>query len=117
MTSLEKALQEIEERLKPMPPGPWKYMDGDALDHWQLWSDHPREGYHLVQDDSGVEPSPDFVKFLIHARTDMELLVKALRRAIFELEYIKEEWDREGSHDTGVRQALKEIEALFEVKK
>lgn len=55
---LDKARQVIEART----PGPWSWCHGDGFDHWELWN--PVTTEWIVQDDSGVEPSTENLKFI-----------------------------------------------------
>ncbi len=68
-------IQEIKRILSLIPPLPWHYSKGDDFDHWELWSSHPIKGYHMIQDDSGVEPSEDFLKYLVTSREIIEYLM------------------------------------------
>jgi hypothetical protein len=70
---IEYILESLENKYSKLPKGPWKFSKGDNFDHWELWS--PSEGEWLVQDDSDVTLSEDFIKFLCDAKNDMDILI------------------------------------------
>lgn len=66
---------EIRRILSLVPPLPWHVSKGDDFDHWELWSSHPEKGFHMVQGDSGVEPSEGFLEYLVKSREIIEYLL------------------------------------------
>lgn len=70
--------EEVHRILSLVPPLPWHISNGDDFDHWQLWSSHEKEGCHIVQDDSGVEPDPGFLEYLVKSREAIEYLLSEL---------------------------------------
>jgi hypothetical protein len=75
-------INEIERILNLVPPLPWHVSCGDDFDHWELWSSDPKKGCHMIQDDSGVEPSKEFLEYLVKSREIIEKLLQQLRKEV-----------------------------------
>ena len=74
----KKRIGEIKELLNSVPKGPWHFNEGSDFDHWELWSSHEKDGCHMVQDDSGVPPDPDFINYVLKSRGIIEELLKEI---------------------------------------
>ncbi len=77
---IEEDIKQIEELLEKVPPSPWHFSNGSVFDHWELWSDDPLHGYHMVQDDSGVPPDDGFIEYILRSREIIEMLLKEVKR-------------------------------------
>lgn len=76
----DEEIKEFERVLHLVPPGPWHFHGGDDLDHWMLYSSHEKEGYHMVQEDSGVPPCPRFIEYVLKSRNVNERLLEEVKR-------------------------------------
>lgn len=75
LTELIAKLKELEEKITPAP---WKYSHGTTMDHWELWSNVEGDPVWEVQDDSGVEPSTEFLEFITQTRNALPTLLKVI---------------------------------------
>jgi len=108
----EKAwLAQVQARVDAVPPPPWTYAHGDDLDHWELWNSET--GEHLVQDDSGVEPSTEFLEFISHARSDIPRLLALVEEQEAKIAVLRAEvaeWKAAAEHPSRLDKWLQESE-------
>lgn len=78
--TIEKWISECEERCKKVPPYPWRVIQGTLLEHWELYSIKTDE--FMVQNNSNVEPSHDFLMWLAHAGEDLPKALQCLKIAL-----------------------------------
>lgn len=75
---LDIRLKEMRKNYANLPCGPWKFIEGDDFDHWQLYS--PVTAESLVQDDSGVQVSDELIYFLENGLNDIVFLLSIIRQ-------------------------------------
>ena len=74
-------LEKLERLANANEPGPWYYRHGTSCDHWELWNE---EHTFMVQDDSGVEPTTDFLEYISALDpTTVLKLIKVAKAAIY----------------------------------
>lgn len=75
----KERIKEIEIIINSVPPTPWYYCEGDEFDHWEIWSGDKVYGRHLVQDDEGVPPDEDFIKFILQSKDIIKELLEHIK--------------------------------------
>lgn len=88
MNALESYLKDLKAITEKVSPPPWKYRHGTTMDHWELWSDKDDDMVWEIQDDSGVEPSTEFLEFIATSRSAVPKLIEVCEVLMANLKWV-----------------------------
>jgi hypothetical protein len=74
-------LDEMQKLCDGLPKPPWHYAHGDLLDHWTIDNDEES----IIQDDSGVEPTTEFLQFVCASREFVPWAIERIQKLEEEL--------------------------------